>query len=100
MSRAIAENLIMTAITSSPPLGADPLGYHIRIDNKKTPRKETQLMRTPPHGLISPTTDQYPMSSLMADSVQGETPPPLDSSLEVVKTFADIISTVPRSIMK
>jgi hypothetical protein len=30
-SHAIGENLIMTAINSSPPLGADPLGYRIPI---------------------------------------------------------------------
>jgi hypothetical protein len=36
-SRAIGENLIMTAITSSPPLDADPLGCHIRIYNKRNP---------------------------------------------------------------
>jgi len=33
----LGENLIMTAITSSPPVGADPLGCHVRIYNKRTP---------------------------------------------------------------
>jgi len=38
-SCAISKNLIMTAITSSPPWKADPLGCHIRIYNKKNPSK-------------------------------------------------------------
>jgi len=73
---SIAENLIMTAISSSPPLRTDPLGCHIRVYIREIPQKETKPMRTPPHDLISPTTDQFPMSSLSADLVHGETPPP------------------------
>jgi len=87
----------MTAITSSPPLGADPLGCHIYLYNKRNPTKETKPVHTPPHDLISPTTDQCSMSSLSADSVHRETPPPLDLSPEVVKTRADAIYTGPRS---
>jgi hypothetical protein len=100
MSRAIAENVIMTAITSSPPLGADPLGCHIRIYNKKISRNETKPMHTPLHDLISPITDQCHMCGLTADSVHSETPPPLDLSLDVVKSCADAICTGPRSITK
>jgi hypothetical protein len=44
-SRAIGENLIMTAITSSPPVAADPLGCHIHIYHKRNPtkRKKTNV---------------------------------------------------------
>jgi len=76
-SCAIGENLIITAITSSPPLGADPLGCHIRIwqknPNKKTKPKCVRV-RTK---FVSPTTNQCPLSSLMADLVHGDTPYPV-----------------------
>jgi len=55
-------------------------------------------MCTPPHDLISTTTDHCPMSSLMADSVHRETPPSIALSPEVGKTCADAICTGPRSI--
>jgi len=41
-SHAIGENLIMTAITLSPPLGADPLGCHIHIYNRRNPVKRNK----------------------------------------------------------
>jgi len=75
---SIAENLIMTAITSSPPLIADPLGCHIGICViRETPQKETKPIRTPPHDLISPTTDQCLISSLTVVRCTGNTPPPV-----------------------
>jgi len=38
-SGAIVENLVITAFTSSPSSGADPLGCHIYIYNERNPAK-------------------------------------------------------------
>ena len=83
-----------------PPFRSRPPGLpHTSIYNKKNPIKETKPLRTPPHDLIIPPTDQCPMSSLTADSVRGETATSLDLSPEVVKTRADAICTGPRLVL-
>jgi hypothetical protein len=66
----------------------------------ETPQKDIKSIRMPLNNLISPTIEQCPMSTLTADSVHRETPPPLDLSPEVVKTHADTSYTGPKSIRK
>jgi len=80
-----------------PPFRSRPPGLPHTYINKRNPiQNETQPMRTHPHDLISPTNNQCSLGNLTADSVNGETTPPVVGG----KTRADTIYTGLRSMRK
>jgi hypothetical protein len=100
MSRAIGNNIIMTAISSSSHSGAHFLGCSINIYNKKALTERNKPTRTLPHNFIRATTHQWPLSSVIVHSVHGKTSRPLDGSPEGVKTRAKAVCTGLISITK